>query len=54
MVAWIRKLFGLCNHQWDIHQKTRLHVDGIKLAVGEEFILQCRHCGNLKQKIFRS
>lgn len=52
-MKWIRRLLGLCEHEWAVLQQSPLFPSaGAQLPCGEEFILQCKKCGNLKQKTF--
>lgn len=44
---WLRKLLGLCVHQWDIHSEGPV-VDYVGAFCGKYFILRCKHCGDLK------
>ena len=52
---WFRKLFGGCQHQWNIQQK--IDVYGIDEYTGKEtsmpiryeYILRCKHCGDMKE-----
>jgi len=53
---WFRKLFGLCQHQWDIHQKIDVYgydYDDFKketsMPIRFDYILRCKHCGDMKK-----
>jgi hypothetical protein len=51
---WFRKLFGLCQHQWDIHQKINvygLEDNGKETSspIRFDYILRCKHCGDMKK-----
>lgn len=45
----LRKILGLCDHQWVIIKEVRVfeseHDDR---PIGDKYILQCSHCGNIK------
>ena len=52
---WLKKLFGWCDHHWEIHQK--IDVYGVQEYTGKEtsapirydYILRCSHCGDMKK-----
>lgn len=49
--------FKSCNHVWEIHSKsniTRISNDPKvhNTIKGTEYILKCKHCGNLKIENF--
>jgi hypothetical protein len=52
---WFRKLFGLCQHQWDIHQKIDVYGmlneygQETKIPIRFDYILRCKHCGDMKK-----
>lgn len=48
---WLRKLLGLCNHQWVILSSSRVfEFESDSRPIGENIILQCKHCGDIKTK----
>jgi hypothetical protein len=52
MIKIIRKLLGLCEHQWEIFQRVRLWDNSVSTSrpVGTKYHLQCKHCGDVKIK----
>lgn len=45
-----RKLFGLCEHKWEIID-TANSVVGDNVIVGQVFYLQCEKCGCVKKRV---
>ena len=55
MIKWLRKLFGCCEHEWDIFGVKSVfetNDDVNELPIGSIYILQCKKCGDLKKKRF--
>lgn len=50
MLEWLKRVFIGHAHVWEIHRDTTLTTGGV--PVGKEYILRCRHCGNMKSKKF--
>lgn len=52
MLNKLRKLLGLCVHEWEIFHKVLLWDDytSTKYPVGTLYHLKCKHCGNIKSK----
>ena len=46
---WLRKLFHICEHRWQIYKEIGL-IDDDHEMIGTKFVLQCEKCGNLKTK----
>lgn len=51
MIQWLREKLGLCSHKWTIIRTVGVY-DKIndRLPYAYEYILQCQHCGNIKNK----
>lgn len=52
-MSWLRKLLGLCFHQWDIYAHCPVHGEtwsGEPGIVGYSFILRCKHCGDITSR----
>jgi hypothetical protein len=50
MVAWLRRVLGLCEHKWKLHKEIDLVERQGALPHAKRFILQCTRCGNVKAK----
>lgn len=52
MIQWLREKLGLCSHKWTIIRTVGVY-DNIndRLPYAYEYILQCQHCGNIKNKL---
>lgn len=44
-MKWLRKLFGICNHSWEIYETCNIKFCGV--VKGKMYILKCKHCGKL-------
>lgn len=52
MITFFRKMFGLCNHKWEIHEKIKLFKYAWDTRpCSTKLILQCSICGNIKKKV---
>lgn len=44
----IRKLFGLCEHKWELLHETKVYYRRSDyLPMGSKYTLQCTKCGKL-------
>lgn len=43
---WLAKLF--CRHQWEVRDQYNINSHGTR--IGTLYVLQCKHCGDIKQK----
>lgn len=54
MLGWLYRVvvgnFKSCKHEWEIINKGTVSSQGRK--VGVFYVLQCKHCGELKQEQF--
>ena len=53
MIAWLRRVLGLCQHKWKIIREKRVyegHETEGRLPIGADFTLQCEHCGDIKTR----
>ena len=60
MIKLLRKILGLCQHEWKIHRETKVYSDKTtqaqlknSLPIGEDYTLVCTKCGNIKAKKVR-
>lgn len=49
-MSWIRKIFGLHEHNWQIIQRAEVRSHGS--LIGNEYVLQCKVCGCMCRKNF--
>lgn len=51
MIKYLRTLFGLCDHKWEIINKISIFANNYdSMPYATKYVLQCEHCGNLKEK----
>ena len=48
MLAWLRRVLGLCEHKWEVIREIDLMDHPGALPRAKRFILQCERCGNIK------
>jgi hypothetical protein len=51
-MKWIRKLLGLCEHQWKLLNKIQVYDYFYTVYIADDYILQCEKCGTVKRKRF--
>lgn len=49
-MKWIRKLFGLCEHNWHVMGQMSIITKVGHIPSGVLYVMQCKHCGNIKTK----
>jgi hypothetical protein len=45
----LRKLFGLCQHQWELHAQFEKVRNSDNSKVGQIYLLKCSKCGDMKR-----
>ena len=50
MIENFKKLLGICNHKWIIRDEIEVYDAsyGMDKPHYRKYLLQCEHCGNLK------
>jgi hypothetical protein len=44
----LRKIFGLCQHQWELHAQFEKVRNSDNSKVGQIYLLKCSKCGDMK------
>lgn len=42
--------FKTCDHKWEKVAEFKLYADQGKRMMGVKYVLQCKNCGNIKDK----
>lgn len=61
MIKLLRRLFGICNHEWEVIEVITVYDHSIgygnkpsnSLPIGKDYVLQCKKCGDIKIKKLR-
>lgn len=48
-MKWIRKIFGLCQHHYEIIEECKIKRDGI--VQGKVYVQKCKHCGKMHNHV---
>lgn len=51
MIKWIRRLLGLCEHDWKDVGKTKIYeYPNRDLPVATELVQRCAHCAKYRKQ----
>ncbi len=50
MIAWLRRVFGGCRHQWETLNVVGIEGRHGEGTIGKKFYLRCTKCGWVRQR----